>query len=73
MGTAIREFLGWMIMLLGLVLVGIVLKMALDRQVIEAMALSLPAAIIFRSGVGLVRMSAASRIAMKLNRGKTEP
>lgn len=67
MWMGFREFLGWLIALVGLALIGIVLILALNRNVFEAMALSLPAAIVFRAGIGLVRMTAAARIASKLS------
>jgi hypothetical protein len=66
MWIGIREAIGWMITLIGLVLIGVVLILALNRNVFEAMALTLPATIVFRSGIGLVRMSAAARIAVQL-------
>jgi hypothetical protein len=40
----------------------------LNRNIFEALALSVPAAIVFRAGVGLLRMATAARVAMKLNR-----
>jgi hypothetical protein len=67
MWMGFREFLGWLIALVGLALIGIVLILALNRNVFEAMALSLPAAVVFRAGIGLVRMTAAARIASKLS------
>jgi hypothetical protein len=66
MWIGIREAIGWLITLIGLGLIGVVLILALNRNVFEAMALALPATIVFRSGIGLVRMSAAARIALQL-------
>lgn len=63
-----REVLGILLMLIGLGLIGFVLMLALNRNIFEALALSVPAAIVFRSGVGLFRMATAARVAMKLNR-----
>lgn len=63
-----REILGIVLMLIGLGLIGFVLMLALNRNIFEALALSVPAAIVFRSGVGLFRMATAARVAMKLNR-----
>ena len=71
MWMGFREFMGWLIALVGLALIGVVLILALNRSVFEAMALSFPAAIVFRAGIGLVRMTTASRIAAKL--GNQEP
>lgn len=67
MWIGIREFIGWIIVLIGFALIGLVVALAIKRNVLEAMALSLPATIVFRSGIGLVRMSAASRVATKLS------
>lgn len=67
MWLGFREFLGWVLALIGLALVAVVLLLALNRSVFEALALSFPSVIVFRSGIGLVRMSTAARIAMKLN------
>lgn len=68
MWLGFREFLGWVIVLVGLALIAVVLLLALNRSVFEALALSLPSAIVFRSGIGLVRMSTAARIAMNLHK-----
>ena len=67
MWMGFREFLGWLIALVGLALIGVVLVLALNRNVFEAMAIALPAAVVFRAGIGLVRMTAAARIAVKLS------
>ena len=61
-----REFLAIVLMLIGLALIGFVLMLALNRRIFEAAACALPAAIVFRAGVGLFRMSTAARIALKL-------
>ncbi|MGI9519616.1 MAG: hypothetical protein ACR2NP_21365 [Pirellulaceae bacterium] len=66
MWSGIREIFGWGLTLLGLALVGTVLILALNRQVFEAMALSLPSVIVFRAGIGLIRLNTAGRIANKL-------
>lgn len=68
MWIGFREFLGWLIVLVGLALIAMVLLLALNRSVFEALALSFPAAIVFRAGIGLVRMSTAARIALKLQK-----
>jgi hypothetical protein len=68
MSYVVREVVGWLIALVGLVLIGLLVVLALNRNVFEAMALSFPATIVFRSGIGLVRMAAASRVASKLTR-----
>lgn len=66
MWLGFREIAGWVLTILGLLLIGIVLLLALNRNVFEAMALSLPSVILFRGGLGLVRLSAAGRIAQSL-------
>ena len=71
MWTGIREIVGWLLVLVGLGLIGVVVALAVRRQMIEAMALSLPATIVFRSGIGLVRLSAAARVATRLSQNKT--
>ena len=63
MRLGITEFLGWGLAVLGLLLVLLVVYLAINRYVFEAMALSLPSVIVFRAGIGLVRMAAAGRIA----------
>lgn len=70
MWIGIRESIGWLITLIGLCLIGVVLILALNRNVFEAMALALPATIVFRSGIGLVRMSAAARVATRMTAEK---
>lgn len=67
MWMGFRELMGWLIALVGLALIGVVLVLALNRNVFEAMALSIPATIVFRAGIGLVKMSAAARIATRLS------
>ena len=61
-----QEILAAVFMLIGLALIGFVLMLALNRSIFEAAAVSLPAVIVFRSGVGLFRMATAARIALKL-------
>lgn len=68
MWIGFREFLGWVIVLLGLALITMVLLLALNRSVFEALALSFPSAIVFRAGIGLVRMSTAARIALNMHK-----
>ncbi len=64
--AGIRELTGWLLTLLGLGLIGIVLYLAINRYVFEAMALSLPGVIVFRAGIGLVRLAVAARVASRL-------
>ena len=62
-----NEVLGILLMLIGLALIGFLLLLALNRSIFEAAVLSFPAVIVFRAGVGLLRMGTAARIAMKLH------
>lgn len=52
--------------LFGVALILFLIWLALQRMVFEAMAISLPAAIVFRAGVGLMRMATSAQLAMKL-------
>ena len=63
MRLGISEVVGWALTLIGLLLVLIVVYLAMNRYVFEAMALSLPAVIVFRGGLGMVRMATAGKIA----------
>lgn len=65
-----RESVGWLIALFGLSLVVLMVYFALNRYVFEAMALSLPAVVVFRGGLGLVRLGWASRLSKDLSRAK---
>ena len=66
MWLGFRELSGWILTAIGLILIGIVLTLALNRYVFEAMALSLPSVIVFRAGIGFVRLAAAGRIATRM-------
>lgn len=66
--SGIREFFAGLLILIGLGLIMVVLWLALNRNVFEGMILSLPATIVFRSGIGLYRMSMAARIASQFRK-----
>ena len=66
MRLAITEIIGWLLALLGLALTALLVYLAVNRYVFEAMALSLPSVIIFRAGIGLARMVTAGRIANRI-------
>ncbi len=66
MRMAVREIIGWLLVAVGLALIGFVLHLALNRSVIEAVALSLPSTVVFRAGISLVKLAAAGRIAANL-------
>lgn len=63
-----KDVLGWVLLVAGGLLIWWVLNFALNRQIVEAMALSLPAVIVFRSGVGFLKLAMAERIAKGINR-----
>ncbi len=67
MWLLIRELVGWVLVVFGIVLIWFVLNLALERSVLEAAALSLPATVVFRSGIGFVRLATAGRIAVRLS------
>ena len=48
MRSGISEWIGWAITLLGLLVLFLVIYLAMNRYVFEAMALSLPSVIVFR-------------------------
>lgn len=66
MRLVITEFIGWVLTIAGLAIVALIVVLALKRNVFEAMALSLPSVIVFRAGIGLVRMATAGRIAHRI-------
>ena len=63
MSFLFRELLGWALAALGMVMIGLVVMLAINRSVLEAIAVSFPATIVFRAGIGFVRMAVAGRIA----------
>lgn len=66
MWLLIRELIGWTLVAVGLAMIGFVLYLANNRAVLEALAVSLPATIVFRSGVGFVKLAFAARVATKV-------
>jgi hypothetical protein len=69
MWLTIREIVGWGLTLVGLVMIVILVFLAIERQILEAIAVSIPATVVFRSGIGLVRLATAARLATdSLNR-----
>ncbi len=48
-------------------LIALIVILVLNRNVFEAMALSLPAVVVFRGGLGMIRMATASRIARRIS------
>jgi hypothetical protein len=62
----IHEAVGWGLVVLGLALISLLVFMAVDRQILESIALTLPATVVFRSGIGLVRLATSARLAARL-------
>lgn len=62
----VNDILGWGLLLLGLLLILVMINSAANRQILLSMALSIPSTIVFRSGVGFLRMNAAYRMAQKI-------
>ena len=69
MRLLVREMIGWVFVVLGLALIGFVVYMALNRRVVEGLVVTLPAIVVFRAGIGLVRLATAGRIARRLDEG----
>lgn len=67
MWYGIREAVGWAIVLLGLGMIALLVNMAVDRLILEAIAMTLPATVVFRSGIGLVRLATSGRMAARLD------
>ena len=66
----IREITGWALLLFGLFLIWQMLAFVAgpERKILEAVALSIPATIVFRSGVGFLRLTTAAKIAGGIKR-----
>ena len=62
MSHLVREILGWTLAIVGLALIAYVVVLAKNRMVLEALAISFPASVVFRAGIGFVRMAVAARI-----------
>lgn len=69
MWLTIREIVGWGLTIIGLIMIIILVFLAVERQILEAIAVAIPATVVFRSGIGLVRLATAARLATdSLNR-----
>ncbi len=62
----INDVLGWGLLLLGIFLILTMINSAANRQILLSMALSIPSTIVFRAGVGFLRMNAAFRMAQQV-------
>lgn len=68
----VREALGWILLLIGLYLIYVLVRLVNDRAIIEAFAISFPATIVFRAGIGMIRLATAGRIAKSIRQQSTE-
>jgi hypothetical protein len=59
----VNDILGWGLMLLGLFLIFTMFNCAGNSQILLAIALSIPSTVVFRAGVGFLRMNSAHRLA----------
>lgn len=66
-GLIVREAIGWLLIVAGLAMIAYVLILAGNRSVLEAGAVSIPATVVFRSGIGLVRLAVAARVAAAIS------
>ncbi len=67
MRMILYELTGWALTLFGICLIVLIYFWVLDRQIFGAMALSLPSLIVFRAGIGLIRLAIAARMAKSLS------
>ena len=58
----VRELFGWVLAAVGMGLIFYVVVLARNRMILEALAISFPASVVFRVGMGFVRMAVAARI-----------
>lgn len=72
MWLLLRELIGWLLVAAGLAMIGVMIHLAVNRAVLEAIAISLPAAIVFRAGIGFVRLAVAGRIASRIVTEETD-
>jgi hypothetical protein len=72
MWLIVRELIGWLLVAVGLAMIGFVLFLANSRAVLEALAVSLPATVVFRCGIGLVKLAFAARVATNLPVGNID-
>lgn len=66
MWLIVREIFGWLLVAVGLAMIGFVLFLANSRAVLEALAVSLPATVVFRCGIGFVKLAFAARVATNM-------
>ena len=64
----VNDILGWGLLLLGIFLILVMINSAANRQILLSLALSIPSTIVFRAGVGFLRMNTAYRMAQKIEK-----
>ncbi|MEE2642193.1 MAG: hypothetical protein VX768_16305 [Planctomycetota bacterium] len=64
----VNDILGWALLILGVILILTMISSAANRQILLSMALSIPSTIVFRAGVGFLKMNAAYRMAQKIEK-----
>lgn len=64
----VNEILGWVLLVFGIYLIMTMISSAANRQILLSMALSIPSTIVFRAGVGFLRMNSAFRMAQKIEK-----
>ena len=64
----VNDILGWALLILGVILILTMINSAANRQILLSMALSIPSTIVFRAGVGFLKMNAAYRMAQKIEK-----
>ena len=64
----VNDILGWALLILGVILILTMINIAANRQILLSMALSIPSTIVFRAGVGFLKMNAAYRMAQKIEK-----
>ncbi len=58
----LREIAGWLLILVGLWLMGIVIEYCQNRWILEAAILAVMAVFVFRGGIHLLKVAIAARI-----------
>jgi multisubunit Na+/H+ antiporter MnhG subunit len=61
----VNDILGWGLLLLGIWLIFVMINSAANQQILLSLALSIPSTMVFRAGVGFLRMNTAYRMAQK--------
>ncbi len=68
----IREIVGWLLLIVGLIVFYFCLELWMDRAIIEAGPLTVIGIVIFRGGIHLLKVAAAARICREARRKAVE-